>query len=163
MPGLNLDRRCLTLVTVVAFNGLLTSRWAWSADNSAVHIETTIKTLFDRPGQPVVVRPDSVVGTAGLAGWTQGATGGRALMRFEQGQWVIAACAGDSLLDAKNLRQAGLSPAVADALVRMQHLAESKEPLERVKLFARFNANIARPDAQAGHADHTSGGAKYRP
>lgn len=102
-------------------------------------IAQVMKRQFDRPEAPLTVAPVSVQGEWALAGWSQAAGGGRALLKKAHGQhWEIAVCGGDGLLAAATLRDAGLAPAQAESLVRAQRQAETAlAPAQRAR-FASF-------------------------
>lgn len=71
---------------------------------------------------------------------------GRALLRLKNGAWTIALCAGDQLLDAQALIQAGLAEASAKQLAAVTRDAERQTPPERVAMFARFEGLVSMED-----------------
>lgn len=130
---------------------------AQGAENGAVR--SAIKAIWDKPGAPVEVDPVTVVKNHAIAGWIQEKRGGRALLRLEHGKWTVIVCAGDGLLKASALQQAGLSPGDATALEKATLKAEAGVAPERRKMFALFEG-VVRVDAghtgHSGHAGHTS-------
>ena len=86
-----------------------------------------------------MVGPVSVLGDWAVAGWTQHAQGGRALLKREAGQgWVIHVCAGDGLKDPSQLRLSGLTDTEADALVQQIQRDEQGVSPERLRQLALF-------------------------
>ncbi|TDM08326.1 MAG: hypothetical protein C4K60_02320 [Ideonella sp. MAG2] len=79
-------------------------------------VKAVLMSQFDKPEARLAVAPVVIEGNAALAGWTQGEMGGRALLKRQQDRWVIAVCGGDDLLQAKWLKDAGLSPEQAQRL-----------------------------------------------
>jgi hypothetical protein len=141
---------------------LLVAPMAWSLDAAptaaAAHkahpthlkaIEQVMKKQFDTPQDPLTVRPITLEGDYAVAGWTQGARGGRALLRLEKGHWQIALCGGDGLLQAEALAQAGLTPAAAKRLAFHIQQSEARlSPAQRKQL--SLFGGIVRVDAAHG-------------
>jgi copper(I)-binding protein len=117
---------------------LLGASGAALATTDAERITQVMKAGFDRPGQPLSVDPVSVEGPFAIAGWSQGGSGGRALLQRMGTQWQIVLCAGDALLQPATLTGAGMAPDAATRLVANQRTAESRLPAARREQFARF-------------------------
>lgn len=115
-------------------------------------IRHVIQSTWDTPQARVEVEPVVVVGRHAVAGWTQGARGGRALLVLgKEGRWSVAVCAGDALKDAQVLESAGLSGSDARQLSAALARAEEHVPAVRKARFASFDG-LVRMDGQAGHA-----------
>jgi copper(I)-binding protein len=105
-------------------------------------IEKTLKSMFDKPENPLTVSPVVVVSDVAIAGWTQGAMGGRALLRRVHGKWSIQLCSGDALKEAAALEKAGLSAGDASALASALAQAEAGLDAARLKLFSSFEGTV---------------------
>lgn len=104
----------------------------------ATAIKQRIGQTYDRPGHKVDTAPVVVVGDYGLADWTQGPKGGRALLRKANGAWEIMACGGDGFKDAKVLKDAGIPDATAQQLIAQLNQAERSVAPERIRQFGLF-------------------------
>lgn len=135
-----------TMMIVAAVVMTAAARAEWREPPEADAIRHALTAAFDKPEQRLVVEPIAVVGNHAVAGWTQGDMGGRALLRLKNGAWTIALCAGDQLLDAQALIQAGLAEASAKQLAAVTRDAERQTPPERVAMFARFEGLVSMED-----------------
>jgi hypothetical protein len=140
-------RRLLQALTLLAV--LAAPAWAQDADVQA--IRHTMKAQFDKPEAPLQVEPVVVQGRDAVAGWVQGPSGGRALLRKEHGRWSIVVCGGDGLKDAAVLEQTGLSKASAASMAAAVVKAEGRvAPAVREK-FSLFKGLV---QVDAGHGAH---------
>lgn len=105
---------------------------------------------FDKRDERLVIDPVVVTVNYAIAGWTQGDTGGRALLRNAQGRWTLILCAGDGIKTAEALRQAGLPADAAGSLAQMLATAEQAVPADRVAMFSRFEG-LVRMDEAGNH------------
>lgn len=96
----------------------------------------------------LVLGPITIEAEHAVAGWTQGERGGRALLAHNAQGWRVVLCAGDALLDAATLRDAGVAAAQVKPLLAAVGEAEQAIAPARVQQFARFQGLMA-PD---GHA-----------
>ena len=96
----------------------------------------TLKAMFETPTNPLTAAPIVIAGNYGVADWTQGGMGGRALLYRKQNGWTIALCSGEALRSAAKLRIIGVPPAAADAL------ADKAEPAARLALLASFDGTV---------------------
>jgi hypothetical protein len=115
-----------------------------------VSIRHVLMATFDKPEARLVVDPVVVVGVHAVAGWAQGERGGRALLMRHGTDWHITLCAGDGLKQARVLREAGISPADADALAKGLAIAETKLPAVQQAKFSTFDG-VVRMDANGQH------------
>lgn len=116
-------------------------------------IEHAMKSLFDKPGSPLKVAPVSVEGAYAVAGWIQNNRGGRALLKKENGKWLIMVCGGDDLKKAQTLSMTGITPSSATKLAQKISAAEkhlSTDELNKLSMFDR----IIRVDGST-HDPHT--------
>ncbi len=120
----------------------------------AQQIRTLLSSTFDKPGSKVVAEPIVVNGAHAIASWTQGDTGGRALLRKDKGKWVLVACSGDGLREAGTLEAAGIERGSARALARQLSVAESKVPAERRNRFSLFGPTLESSAAHPQHNQH---------
>lgn len=109
-----------------------------AADDDAAAIRRLLAETFDRPEQRLSVDPVVVEADAAIAGWTQGAMGGRAFLRRIDGEWVLTVCAGDALKSVETLRNLGLAEEQARRLLASLQAAERGVPTARLKAFASF-------------------------
>lgn len=109
---------------------------------------------WDRPDAPLEAGPVVVEGDYAVADWTQGSTGGRALLKHEHGAWTTVLCAGDGIRDAGGLTDVGLPEAQARALAAKLAEAERQVAPERLARMSTF-AGIVRMQPKAGeHGAH---------
>jgi hypothetical protein len=94
--------------------------------------------MFDKPGMVLSIAPVVVSGEHAIADWSQGETGGRALLRRKRGEWTVVLCAGDAIKSREALARAGV--AVDDAVRLERDLAASEAKLSpaTVAMFSRF-------------------------
>lgn len=145
----------LAAVVVIGFSLAAPVSAHDSGDADAVH--HLIMQTFDKPEAPLTVEPVTVEADIAVAGWAQGDTGGRALLRKKNGNWSLVLCSGDALIDAAALQKFGLTPERAEALASAVIAAEAKlDPTLVVKL-SRFDGVVVM-DSDGGHppvdADH---------
>ena len=139
--------RLLLIASLIAGVGLSGCNQPPSADEMAItHLLTQ---SFDRPEAPLVVGPIAVSGNAALADWTQGVSGGRALLRRHDEGWRVELCAGDGIKRESTLLLAGLSPDQARTILAELDARERNEAAERLKRIGSFQG-VVRID----HAAH---------
>ena len=111
-------------------------------------VRAVLMSAFDKPEARLVVDPVVISGTHAIADWTQGAHGGRALLRQGSKGWTLILCAGDGIKDPKALQLAGLSAAEASELTA--RLAAREQSLSAAQL-ARLSSfeGIVRMDEPA--------------
>ncbi|MFM8555384.1 MAG: copper uptake system-associated protein [Betaproteobacteria bacterium] len=113
-------------------------------------ITHVMKSQFDRPEAPLTVMPVSTDGNFAVAGWIQGSTGGRALLKKDGGKWLIHLCAGDALKQVSTLEMAGIDAATAKRLAQKVAAAERRLSAEHVRKLSLFEG-ILRVDGGAHH------------
>lgn len=112
------------------------------AHTDARVIERTLHKIFDRPNAPLTVKPISVEGDFAVAGWMQHGTGGRTLLKRQQGQWKIAFCGDAGLVDASNLEKRGLSRSLAEKLAGKIKTAEAALTEQERAQISKFHGVI---------------------
>ena len=117
----------------------------------AASIGQLLHGMFDKPNESLSVGPVVVSGDHAIADWTQGETGGRALLRRKQGAWSVTLCAGDAIKSSEALRTAGVPQPDAIHLAQALASAEASLAPERVAMFARFEGLVT-IDGTSGHA-----------
>jgi hypothetical protein len=137
-----------TLLTLTAALALSLPVLAFAHESDAHQIEHSMKRQFDRPDAPLKVAPVTIVGEHAVAGWTQQARGGRALLHKDKAGWSITLCAGDGLLQTEVLASAGVPAAQARQLATAVAAAEARLPAAQRQLFASFEGVVK---VQAGH------------
>jgi hypothetical protein len=101
-------------------------------------IERLLKSSFEKPDAPLTVSPITITGRHAVAGWLQGDRGGRALLKKENGEWVLQACGGDGLKNPDVLEKSGISRGNAKKLVSAIAENEKQLPDSQVKKFSEF-------------------------
>jgi hypothetical protein len=111
-------------------------------------------TTWDRPDAPLDAAPVVVAGDHAVVDWTQDATGGRALLRRQDGAWVTVLCAGDGIRDAEGSIEAGVPTPHAHDLAH--RLAEAEQHLtpERLALMASLKGIVRMPTGGGSQAAH---------
>ena len=140
-----------TLLTFAAAIALSLPVLAAAHESDAHQIEHSMKRQFDRPDAPLQVAPVTIVGEHAVAGWTQQARGGRALLHKDKAGWSITVCAGDGLLKTEVLASAGVPAAAARQLAAAVGAAEARLPAAQRQLFASFEG-VLKVEAGHGHA-----------
>lgn len=131
-------RCCLVALGIASLSNPLLAEPA-AGDEAA--IRQVLMSTWDKPGAPLAVEPVVIEADHALAGWSQGARGGRALLaRQPDGRWTVQVCGGDTLLDSASLERSALPPATARALAAATVRAEAKLPAARRALFSTFGA-----------------------
>lgn len=115
---------------------------ARAAPSETDRISQAMKAIWDSPEAPLVVEPIVIEGDYALAGWTQLARGGRALLKSRHGQWNVHMCGGDGLNDVETLTMAGMGAEAAERLVKNTSEAEAKLPAEVTAKFSTFGDNM---------------------
>lgn len=120
-------------------------------------ITALMKHTWDKPDLPLVVGPIALVGDAAVADWTQGANGGRALLKRNDSLWSVVLCAGDGLKSEETLRSSGLSSAQAQRITQALAAKEQVVLPERLaamtsfKGLVRMHPSHESTDASASH------------
>lgn len=155
-----MHRHDLRLMAIAALLFLALAAPARSAgpQGDQAAIRGLMMETWNRPDAPLAVDPVVVQGDFALAAWTQGDSGGRALLRRVAGKWNVHLCSGDALKDAAVLIEVGLPKRIATDLASALARAEGALPPERVQLFSRFDG-MAVMDGGDAHAGHPSAGA----
>ncbi len=115
-------------------------------------IEAGMKATWNRPGTPLQVGPTVIAQDYALADWTQGGTGGRALLQRRGQSWEPILCAGDGIQDATGLMAVGVPDATARLLADQLAAAEKHVSAERLRLMASFHGVVRMP--ATGGAPH---------
>lgn len=130
---------CLLFIFFTAVSSSLSA-----TDSSSVSITKTMKSIFDKPGNPLSVEAVAVSasGKYSLASWSQKSSGGRALLKNSSGKWEIVACGGSGLLDFVALESAGMSKIEAVELISVLKKSEKQLSKERRSLFDSFTEQL---------------------
>jgi periplasmic copper chaperone A len=109
----------------------------------AARIDGLLRSMFETPGNALMLDPVLIEGDVAVVGWVQGDRGGRALLeRADTGLWRVALCAGDGLKGAENMRALGLRAETAARLAAAQEVAEAALPSETRAKFAAFGEAV---------------------
>jgi len=133
---------CLTALRVQA-----------AAPDEEASIRKVMMGIWDKPEAHLIVGPVVIVDRHAIAGWTQAARGGRAVLhRSDSGEWQVAASGGDGIKDVATLVSAGIPDSAAKQLATALQVQEGTQPTERLAKFASFDG-FMRMGAQ-GHDSH---------
>jgi hypothetical protein len=116
-------------------------------------IRSLMSATWDKPDAKLVVEPVVVRADYAVASWVQGNRGGRALLRKNEGVWIVVLCSGDPLKDASALAAAGVPADVAAHLARELAAAERQLPAAHTALFSTFDG-VVEMDQHHGHVGH---------
>lgn len=141
---------------------------AWMALVCAIHsparaddasdIRALIGATWDKLDSKVEIDPVAISGEYAVASWSQGAHGGRALLRRGDKGWSVVLCSGDPLKDAGWLAEAGVPRGDAERIANELASAEALIPADRRVKFSLFEGVVsgagddhsaARHDAQS--------------
>ncbi len=117
-------------------------------------IRQVLMSMFDKPGARLAVEPVVISGKHAIASWTQGNTGGRALLRRDDDRWHLVACGGDAVKETATLQQAGIPRTDAVRLVQQLNAAETKVSAERRRLFSLFGPVVGADAAHGAGSAH---------
>jgi hypothetical protein len=149
----------MAMVRILVFSlAFLTAMTEWPAEASeadASAVRHVMMAIWDRPEARLEVDPIVIAGDHAIAGWSQGGTGGRALLRRKGDAWDVILCAGDDLKRADVLRKVGLAPAAAAALANDLAAAEMALAPGRLALFSKFEGLVVVSPGGGGHGRHT--------
>ena len=120
---------------------------ARGADDASA-IRSLIGATWDKPESKVEIDPVVISGSYAVASWTQGAHGGRALVRRGDEGWSVVLCSGDPLRDAGWLMEAGVPKENAERIAKDLAVAEALVPPERRKNFSLFEGVVS---GDSGH------------
>lgn len=110
--------------------------------DAASQIEDLLKAQFDKPDARLSVAPITVQGNVAIAGWTQGARGGRAFLRQDDKGWFIELCSGASLMLPATLQSLALSPADAASLLAQSKTNEAGLGADYIAAFDSFDGTM---------------------
>jgi hypothetical protein len=129
-----MSRITALIICVVAIAGSAIASDDETAIRGVLHAD------FDRADIRLVIDPVVVVGNHAIADWTQGETGGRALLRRARG-WTVILCSGDEIKTAEALQRTGMQAGEAATLAARLLDAESAIPAERRATLSTFQGD----------------------
>lgn len=131
---------------------------AFAEDPDRAAISKLLHGLFDQPGKQLLVAPIVVSGSYAVAGWTQAETGGRALLRKKDQDWVLILCAGDGIKSQDGLLKVGVPSRDAALLAQNMNIEENNLPAQQAAMFSRFEGIMrmdgSGDDQHVRHHDH---------
>jgi hypothetical protein len=128
---------------------MLASSACAGEDGDAAAIVAQMKLHWDRPDAPLDAGPVAVATGYAVADWTQGDSGGRALLARRGDGWAVIFCGGDALRSAAGLSGVGVPDDEARELAAELAAAEADVAPARLEAMARFNGLI--PMDEGGH------------
>jgi hypothetical protein len=150
------SRHAATLIAcawMALFSAIHSPASALAQDDASV-IRALIGTTWDKPDSKVVTDPVIVSGDHAVASWTQGAHGGRALLRRNGSHWAVVLCSGDPLKHASWLVEAGVPEADANRIASALSDAEASVPQARRAMFSLFEGVVSAESDPTGSARH---------
>lgn len=123
---------------MIVFIGLLYAVTVTAQPEDKDQIRAVMLAHWQRPDAPLMVDPIIVSGENAIAGWAQGAKGGRALLRRQNDVWQVYVCGDDRLKTASALQQAGISANDAALMARDLAVAEASLPTNQIRRFSTF-------------------------
>ena len=125
---------------------------AWADDQS--EIVASMKGVWDKPDNPLTVKPVIVADNFAIAGWFQGKNGGRALLKKDHHDWKTQLCAGK--ITSALLQQAGVPIATAKQLLVQQTAAEKEMTKADLAQLSSFSGVVKISDKthHHGHEQH---------
>lgn len=121
-------------------------------------IRAVMMKTWDKPDARLVVDPIVVSGDHAITGWSQGDTGGRALLRKKAHVWEVVLCAGDDLKRTDVLTKVGVPAGAAKMLSVSLAAAEARVPPDRLALFSTFEGLVmVSGDGHHGHGQPAAG------
>ncbi len=142
MKSLRLPRRSLAVLAWMALSGAILPLFAADPAADTAAIRSILKAAFDKPHAPLSVEPVTVGATYAVAGWRQGARGGRALLRTDGGAWRVVLCSGDPLRHQAGLVDAGVPADEARLLAAGIATAEAKLDEDSRRLLSTFEGTV---------------------
>jgi hypothetical protein len=142
MKSLRLPRRSLAVLAWMALSSAILPLFAADPAADMAAIRSILKAAFDRPDAPLAVEPVTVGTSHAVAGWRQGARGGRALLREHGGTWSVVLCSGDPLRHEAGLVEAGVPADEARMLAAGIASAEAKLDDETRGLLSTFEGTV---------------------
>lgn len=139
----------LTAFAWMALAGAIHFPTRVAADDDVHAIKTLIGRTWDKPEAKVEIDPVVVAERFAVASWTQGANGGRALLRRDRDVWSVLLCSGDQIREAHALEQGGVPAGTAAKLAALLEEAESRVAPERRAKFSLFGETVT-----VGHEPH---------
>ena len=114
---------------------------AYADEGANLQVIALLKAQFDKPDKPLKVDAVTSFLDYGLAAWTQGEMGGRALLKKTGDGWKITLCGGKELMSAAVLEKSGLPSDVAKKLVKEMAESEAKLSSGMRRQFDSFEMN----------------------
>ncbi|WP_051279363.1 copper uptake system-associated protein [Chitinilyticum aquatile] len=125
------------------------------AEHDEMAIVAHMKSVWEKPDAPLTVKPVVTLDGFGIAGWLQGARGGRAILQKGEHGWQTLLCAGT--ITNRLLEQAGASPATAKALLAELGRAEQELTAGERAQLASFQ-RVVHMDKGGQHHGHEAHG-----
>lgn len=133
---------------------LFASITAFACPDHQSDIIASMKAVWDKPDNPLTVKPVVIADDFAIAGWLQGDKGGRALLKKGPHGWQTQLCAGD--ITPSLLHQAGVPRTTAKQLLAQQSVAEknlSKADVTQLSSFVGV-INMNEGKGHHGHKQH---------
>lgn len=135
---------------IAAFFFLVAATSCKQSENREL-IKHVINTTFDKPDSKVKIDPVVVAEPYAVANWTQGEKAGRALLKWQEGNWQLVACGGKGMKTAASLMQQGVPENIATELSQKLSTAEKDMNSAKVEAFDNFGPNVNFTDTNSHH------------
>jgi len=119
------------------------------------NIIQVIKMQWDQPQNPVAVPVVAVSELYAVADWTQGARGGRALLKFNEGHWQMLACGDAQIKSVFRLTQMGVAKENAQDIVQQLTFDEVQLSQAQLSVINSFSGVVDLFTHPEHHHQHT--------
>jgi len=144
----------IILISMIVSVSLGIAKLAQANDDEV--IAHTMMMQWDKPDERLTVGPIVVNGDYAIAGWIQGARGGRALLERNEHGWQVRLCGGDNLIKPNALLSAGIPASTTQALIDATQAAErhlSSVSRQKISSFVGIMP-IETPSKEQTHEHH---------
>jgi len=116
-------------------------------------IETSLRSMFETPDNPLHLQPVVAVSDYAVVGWIQGNRGGRAYLRKKGDVWSVVLCSGEALKGTALLKDMGTPAPIAEQIATQVAAAEASMTEEQRTLLSSFGETLMM-DGEDGHHGH---------
>jgi hypothetical protein len=149
-------RQTFTRLIATLLLGTLLGLSPLALADDAAEITHAMKAAWDKPEQPLTVKPVVIVDQIAVAGWLQQDRGGRALLKKTAHGWQTQLCAGEMTFAL--LHQAGASHATANKLLKALSSAEQSTLSANERKQLDSFSGVVKMDGNGQHGHHAEHG-----
>jgi hypothetical protein len=149
---MNSATRFLALCVVALFT--LTSCDAKQGTSDNQKIETSLRSMFETPDNPLHLQPVVAVSDYAVVGWIQGDRGGRAFLRKKGDVWSVVLCSGKALMGTALLKDMGTPAPIAEKIATQVAAAEASMTDAQRTLLSSFGETLMIDGEEGHHGEH---------